>query len=104
MFAQAFNGKQEVVEEGNNWTLIIVSSIVGLLLIVAVVVFIIVRRRRNEEEQAVAETVQTKPFEVPELQYAEDGEEVIVRKQLEKLAGEKPEEFVNLLRTWLADE
>lgn len=104
VFAQAFNGKQEVVVEGNNWTLIIVSSIAGLLLIVAIVAFIVVRRRRNQEEQAVAETVQTKPFEVPELQYAEEGEEVIVRKQLEKLAGEKPEEFVNLLRTWLADE
>jgi flagellar M-ring protein FliF len=27
-----------------------------------------------------------------------------VRKQLESLAKKKPEEFVNLLRTWLVDE
>ncbi|MMZ66941.1 hypothetical protein D1872_294760 [compost metagenome] len=27
-----------------------------------------------------------------------------VRKQLETLAKKKPDEFVNLLRTWLADE
>ncbi|MFT9847861.1 flagellar basal-body MS-ring/collar protein FliF [Aneurinibacillus sp. REN35] len=105
VFAQAFNGKQEVVKEGTNWTLIIVSSVIGLLLIAAIVTFIIVRKRRQEQAQVAAqESAQSVPFEIPELKYAEEGEEAIVRKQLEKLAGEKPEEFVNLLRTWLADE
>ncbi|MBL0388908.1 flagellar M-ring protein FliF [Tumebacillus sp. ITR2] len=34
----------------------------------------------------------------------EETENMKMKKQLEKLAGQKPEEFVNLLRTWLVEE
>jgi flagellar M-ring protein FliF len=103
VFAQAFNGKEQVAEQGNKWTPYIIGAGIGLLVIIGVVAFIMIRRRRQENSTG-EETIETKPFEIPDLEYAADGEEVIVRKQLEKLANEKPEEFVNLLRSWLADE
>ncbi|AMA72666.1 MULTISPECIES: flagellar basal-body MS-ring/collar protein FliF [Aneurinibacillus] len=103
VFAQAFNGKPEVASEKNNWLTILLASGIGLLVIGAVVVFIVMRRRRNAAA-VEAEELEQRSFEIPDLQQAEDGEDVIVRKQLEKLAKEKPEEFVNLLRTWLVEE
>jgi flagellar M-ring protein FliF len=103
VFAQAFNGKQTALTPETNWTPIIIGSVVGLLLI-AGAAFIIIRKRKNKQATEIETVTEQKPFEIPELQYAEDGEDVIVRKQLEKLASDRPEEFVNLLRTWLADE
>jgi flagellar M-ring protein FliF len=103
VFPQAFSGKQQVAQPANNmWRNIAIYGGIGLVVIAGIVAFILVRRRRNQEEQE--EVLQAPPLEVPELEYADEGEEAIVRKQLEKLAKQRPEEFVGLLRTWLADE
>jgi len=104
VFAQAFNGKQEVVQEGNSWMPYLIGGAIGLLVIAGIVAFILVRRKRNQQADVENVATDTKPFEIPDLEYAEEGEDVIVRKQLEKLANDRPEEFVGLLRTWLADE
>jgi flagellar M-ring protein FliF len=58
------------------------------------------RTRRLEEDEPIAEPL----TEVPVLDLDQVGQENQVRKQLETLARKKPEEFVNLLRTWLVDE
>ncbi|MCL6458372.1 MAG: flagellar M-ring protein FliF, partial [Gorillibacterium sp.] len=60
------------------------------------------RRRKNE----IAEEVDAVPakLEYPTIDLDSDSSETQVRKQLEMLAKKKPEEFVNLLRTWLVDE
>ena len=34
----------------------------------------------------------------------QETEDTLRRKQLEKMAKEKPEEFAKLLRTWIAEE
>lgn len=80
----------------------------GVLLLAAIgaTAFVLVRRRnkeKEEEDQALADVSPTQ-MEVPDLQYKEDADDVIVRKQLEKLARSKPDEFVTLLRTWLAED
>ncbi len=60
------------------------------------------RRRKNaaiEEAEPVPARV-----EYPTIDLEAESNEAQMRKQLEMLAKKKPEEFVNLLRTWLVDE
>ncbi|WCK52901.1 flagellar basal-body MS-ring/collar protein FliF [Aneurinibacillus sp. Ricciae_BoGa-3] len=102
VFPQAFNGKQ-TIPATTNWNTIILYSIIGLVVLAAgLTAFILIRRRKRADEEIVDETPKL-PVDIPEIEY-EEGEDAVVRKQLEKLAKQKPEEFVNLLRSWLADE
>jgi len=68
--------------------------------------FAIARRRRAKEEEEAAAEMELAASAQPEvvLDIEQVGNDSQVRKQLEHLAKRKPEEFVNLLRTWLADE
>lgn len=69
--------------------------------------FMIASRRRKKAEQAIeeAEEVQAPTkVEFPTIDLDNVTNENQARKQLELLAKKKPEEFVNLLRTWLVDE
>ncbi|QHW30071.1 flagellar M-ring protein FliF [Paenibacillus rhizovicinus] len=64
--------------------------------------YVVVRRRKQAElaeELAVPGKVEYPTIDLDSVQ-----NESQVRKQLETLAKRKPEEFVNLLRTWLVDE
>lgn len=108
VFPRPFSGKV-VAEQPSTFssTLLYGTGAVALLALGAVA-FLIFRRRRQVQRQAEGEDFPDLPspqsFEVPDLQYAEDSDEVVVRKQLEKLARSKPDEFAVLLRTWLAED
>lgn len=60
------------------------------------------RRRKAAQEAAELEAVPR--VELPTIDIESVTNESQVRKQLESLAKRKPDEFVNLLRTWLVDE
>ncbi|GGG12420.1 flagellar basal-body MS-ring/collar protein FliF [Paenibacillus abyssi] len=65
--------------------------------------FMLIRRRKQaviEEE----ELLQPAKVEYPTIDLENVTNDSQVRKQLEQLAKRKPEDFVNLLRTWLVDE
>lgn len=103
-----FSGKVAVDDTGALspallWT---VGGIAVLAL--AAVAFLIIRRRNQaklEQEEEMSDLLApSQPLEIPDLIYQEDGDQVVVRKQLEKLARSKPDEFVVLLRTWLAED
>lgn len=66
------------------------------------IVYMVRRRRRDELDDEDLLTVEEVEEEVPTLDF--EMTENQVRKQLETLARRQPEEFVNLLRTWLAEE
>lgn len=83
------------------------AGVLAILLIAGGIAFAVVRKRRRKVMEELAEQESTYTPTITELpsinlEYA-DGENQ-VRKQLESLAKKKPEEFVNLLRTWLTDE
>ncbi|OAB35826.1 flagellar M-ring protein FliF [Paenibacillus macquariensis subsp. defensor] len=65
--------------------------------------YLIYRRRKQKEELEEDVPFQI-PTEFPSINLESMTNESQVRKQLETLAKKKPDEFVNLLRTWLADE
>ncbi|MEV3007799.1 flagellar basal-body MS-ring/collar protein FliF [Paenibacillus larvae] len=75
------------------------------LALIAGTVFALRRRKKNllEEEEEYITTGQQQ-VEYPTIDIENVTNDNQVRKQLETLAKKKPEEFVNLLRTWLVDE
>lgn len=60
------------------------------------------RRKKTEREAAAIAAVPQ--VELPTIDLDNVTNESQVRKQLESLAKRKPDDFVNLLRTWLVDE
>ena len=88
------------------WT---VLAIVGaLLVILAAVLFYILRKRKLEriraEEEAAALEAEQQKVELPTIDLDQVTTETQMRRQLEHFAKRKPDDFVNLLRTWLVDE
>lgn len=102
--AQPFYGKVEMPEEEEGipfWYYIVG----GLVLLILVLIILLIRRRRREDEYVVEETESelAPTIDIPEIEET-DTEEKVRRRQLEKLAKEKPEEFSKLIRTWLSED
>lgn len=85
----------------NNWQWM---AAVAAALAIAIVGFIIYRRRKQQNEQLEEDIMLPSVSEMPSISLENLTNDSQVRKQLESLAKKKPDEFVNLLRTWLADE
>ncbi|MGZ9584641.1 flagellar basal-body MS-ring/collar protein FliF [Paenibacillus marinisediminis] len=82
------------------------AGALALLLIGGGVAFAAARSRKRKQEEFEDEDMPFIPTrtELPSIDLDYATNENQVRKQLETLAKKKPEEFVSLLRTWLADE
>lgn len=79
----------------------------GVLLIIIIILIILLFKRKsnevteeNREEAIAVESVNT----VPDLEVEEATETIQRRKQLEKMAKDKPEEFAKLLRGWIGED
>jgi len=82
------------------WWVYVVGGI--LLVVIIVLVFFMFRSRRTvEEEEIVEEEI---ILNVDDINTEKETESTLRRKQLEKMAKEKPEEFAKLLRTWIAED
>ncbi len=104
---QPFNGKANDFADSKNvipWWVYVIGGV--LLVVIAVLVFLFIRNRRRErdmeEEMIIDEQVIV--AEMDDLGNEVETEGTIRRKQLEKMAKDKPEEFAKLLRTWIAEE
>ena len=102
---QPFNGKTVVTDPERATTLPIWAYVVGGVLLLGIIVLLVLylrsRRQVEEEEIIVEEEV---VMEVPDLPEEQDSEATVKRKQLEKLAKEKPDDFAKLLRSWIAED
>ncbi|MEC5422696.1 flagellar basal-body MS-ring/collar protein FliF [Virgibacillus sp. C22-A2] len=77
----------------------------AVLLIIIITLVVLLIRNRNEEEEIVEETITAQTTtEVPDMPDNEQSESVIRRKQLEKIAKDKPEDFAKLLRSWIGED
>ncbi|GGD68404.1 flagellar basal-body MS-ring/collar protein FliF [Paenibacillus nasutitermitis] len=74
------------------------------LAIIGGLVYVVLRRRKQAAMEQEDDMVVPGKVEYPTIDLDAVNNESQVRKQLETLAKRKPEEFVNLLRTWLVDE
>lgn len=102
---QPFNGKPVVATSQQSTGLPLWAYIVGGVLLLAIIVLIILfirsRRKEDDEEEMIDEEV---VYEVPDLPDESDSEASVKRKQLEKLAKDKPDDFAKLLRSWIAED
>lgn len=85
-----------------NWMILAIAA--AALLVGAGGGYLIYRSRKKTVEEEEEDIPLQVPTEFPSINMESVTNESQVRKQLESLAKKKPDEFVNLLRTWLADE
>lgn len=104
VLSQAFHKDDEGSSGFNLSSPLVWGALAAALLAIAGVVFVLVRRGRKQEEEIEEEIPVPLTPEFPSINLDTVTNENQVRKQLETLAKKKPDEFVNLLRTWLADE
>lgn len=101
---QAFNGKTQTVAETTPtipWWIYVIGGI--LLVAIILLVIYIFRSRKNVEEVIIMEE-QLEDITIDDINDEKETEATLRRKQLEKMAKDKPEDFAKLLRTWIADE
>ena len=102
-----FNGKQadfQTVKPALPWWIFVIGGVLLLVIIVLVVGLIRGRRNAEEAEQEMILEEQQEALSVEDINFEQETEGTLRRKQLEKLAKDKPEEFAKLLRTWIAEE
>ncbi len=103
---QEMQGKVDFAENEKPiipWWAWVVGGI--LLAVILLLVFFILRSRKKaqqEEEELILE--EQEELVVDDLEDEVETEATLRRKQLEKMAKEKPEDFAKLLRSWIADE
>ncbi|WP_417891359.1 flagellar basal-body MS-ring/collar protein FliF [Bacillus alkalicola] len=77
----------------------------GLVVLIILLLFLLIRKgRRTVEETIEEETIEQEEIQDLTMMEEKDSEEKVRRKQLEKLAKEKPDEFSKLVRTWLSED
>lgn len=85
------------------WWIWVIGGV--LVVAIALLVFFIIRSRRQAEEYYDEEDYyDEEELEVDDIADEQDSEATIRRKQLEKMAKDKPDEFAKLLRTWISED
>ncbi|MCM3394221.1 flagellar basal-body MS-ring/collar protein FliF [Cytobacillus oceanisediminis] len=102
---QPFNGKVEFTNETSTsipWWIYAIGGVLLLIIVLLIFLFVKVRKRQKQEEEMEVQTAET--FNLPDVNEEHETESTVRRKQLEKMAKEKPEDFAKLLRTWIAED
>ncbi|MGP1907500.1 flagellar basal-body MS-ring/collar protein FliF [Metabacillus sp. JX24] len=103
---QPFAGKQTIdAETARSIPLWLYIAGGVMLLVIAILLVLLFRRNRKEPAEPEEEEIfyQEKMI-LPDVNDAPDSEGDVRRKQLEKMARDKPEDFAKLLRSWLTEE
>lgn len=105
VYSQPFNGKVNV-EPTTQPVIPMWLYIVGgvLLAIIILLIVLLIRKKKQDEEEETEEVEEFVSREIPDMPEGEVTESEMKRKQLEKMAKEKPEEFAKLIRTWLIED
>ncbi|PAE26737.1 flagellar basal-body MS-ring/collar protein FliF [Bacillus sp. 7894-2] len=102
---QPFNGKVVFPEETSTsipWWIYAIGGV--LLLIIALLIFLFAKARKKQKQEEEMELEAQETFNLPDVNDEHETESTMRRKQLEKMAKEKPEDFAKLLRTWIAED
>ncbi|SEB03361.1 flagellar M-ring protein FliF [Thalassobacillus cyri] len=104
---QEFNGAEEQQPAPTGIPLWAYIAGGVLLAVILTLLWAVLRRNRDqgEDEDSYQEFMQeTAAYDIPELEEEKDTEGTVKRKQLERMAREKPEDFAKLLRSWIAED
>ncbi len=107
---QPFDGKTSLnTDSAQSSGLPIWVYITGGVLLAAIILLIIllIRKKRSQEDEYEEYEYETppEPVRLPDINEEKiETEETVRRKQLEKMAKEKPEDFAKLLRSWLDED
>jgi len=85
------------------WWIWVVGGILAAAIIL-LVVYIIRSRRQREEKEEMDIIDEQEEILVDDITEEKETETTVRRKQLEKMAKEKPEDFAKLLRTWISED
>lgn len=102
---QEFNGKPQFPTSSTPVIPVWMYAVGGvLLLIIGALIWMLLRRKKSEEVQEEYMEQHSASVSVPDIDEEQETEESLRRKQLERMAKDKPEEFAKLLRTWIAED
>jgi flagellar M-ring protein FliF len=105
---QQFDGKQQFAEtEAASVIPMWVYIVAGILLTAIIILLILLirkKRQENEEYDEDENLIIQEPIKVQDINNEVETEGTVRKKQLEKMAKEKPEDFAKLLRTWISEE
>ncbi|MHA6258705.1 flagellar basal-body MS-ring/collar protein FliF [Sporosarcina sp. CAU 1771] len=104
---QPFNGKVSDFESPNSiipWWIYVVGGVLLLIIVLLVVGLIRNKRRAEADEEKLIIEEQQQVFDIEDINVELETEGTLRRKQLEKMAKDKPEEFAKLLRTWITED
>lgn len=103
---QQFYGKADADAQSTPvipWWVWVIGGI--LLAAIGLLIFFILRSRKQKQEQEELEILsRQEDLIVEDISEEKETEATIRRKQLEKMAKEKPEDFAKLLRSWIAED
>jgi flagellar M-ring protein FliF len=103
---QQFYGKADANAETTNvipWWVWVIGGV--LLVAIGLLVFFVLRSRKQKQLQQELEILeQQEDLIVEDISDEKETEATIRRKQLEKMAKEKPDDFAKLLRSWIAED
>ncbi|NPC92572.1 flagellar M-ring protein FliF [Bacillus sp. WMMC1349] len=102
-----FDGKQAIDEEAETGGIPLWVYITGGVVLVALaglIIWLVKRRKTEDEEEDEWFEAPQEPIRVSDVNNEKETEESVRRKQLEKMAKDKPDEFAKLLRSWLTEE
>ncbi|MFX3674109.1 MAG: flagellar basal-body MS-ring/collar protein FliF [Paenisporosarcina sp.] len=102
---QPFNGKSVDIASNKPvipWWVFVVGGI--LLAVILLLVFFMFRSRKSSQDDIVMLEEQREELNVSDINSEIETEATLRRKQLEKMAKDKPDDFAKLLRTWIAED
>ncbi|WP_139998337.1 flagellar basal-body MS-ring/collar protein FliF [Paenibacillus paridis] len=105
LIARTFSGSSTANQSSLLSTPWLIGIGVAALAIIGGLIYVLARRRKKAAEEELELAQQPSAMvEYPTLDLESVNNDSQARKNLETLAKRKPDEFVNLLRTWLVDE
>ncbi|MFC0558608.1 flagellar basal-body MS-ring/collar protein FliF [Halalkalibacter alkalisediminis] len=102
--SQPFEGKMEFYQQPIEAIPMWMYVVGGVLVVVILLLIFLLLRKKKQDHAAEEMFVKEVNYEIPDLPNEDTGLSATKRKQLEKMAKEKPDEFSKLLRTWLSED
>ncbi|WP_252503610.1 flagellar basal-body MS-ring/collar protein FliF [Sporosarcina sp. Marseille-Q4943] len=105
---QVFNGKMTTVPQTAQgvvpWWVYAIGAALLVVIVILIIAYFRKRREEREMEEAMIIEEQREALHVDDINMEHETEATLRKKQLEKMAKDKPEEFAKLLRTWIAED